>query len=121
MLMIQHLMSRELTQAAKEGDVVTLRRLVRANPDIVYSVTTDQLNTPLHIAASNGHVEFVEDVLLYMNRTMGIILSENSDGDTPLHVAVRAGHLGVVEHLIHYLSEIEANLKVHVLLICILF
>jgi len=55
-------------------------------------------NTPLHEAASRGHVKVVK-LLLERGADPNI---QNKDGDTPLHLAASNGHFDVVELLLEH-------------------
>ena len=60
--------------------------------------------TPLQLAAQNGHLCVVE--CLY---NQGCELSVNDvDNSTPLHYAATNGHLSVVEYLVNHKSDINA-------------
>ena len=71
--------------------------------------TNQNLCTPLHNAAMNGHLK---QVTLLMDR--GAIFSSAHDGYSPLHYACQNGHLSVVKKLlerhsfqIHYVTKAE--------------
>ena len=63
------------------------------------------LDTPLHIAARNGDVDKVRELL---EGGMYGVECPDEFGRTPLHVAARGGHLGVVRVLI---SEYKASMN----------
>jgi ankyrin repeat protein/uncharacterized protein YjgD (DUF1641 family) len=89
-----------LLQAAKDGDVAELRRLVAAG------INVDEQNavgmTGLHWAAGYGHVEAIR-VLVELGANKD---AKTVGGGTPLHGAVGAGHLEAVK----VLAECGANI-----------
>lgn len=93
----QH-MSTELQLAARNGNVESLRSMIRENPKILLS-TTVQGQTALHIAARLGHRAFVEEIF---KQDESLLRLRNADGDTPLHVAARSGHAELADFLVNY-------------------
>jgi ankyrin repeat protein len=63
---------------------------------------TAEKNTVLHIAAEQGHVELVEQII---HRDNSLLVSENSRNETPLHLAARAGHCRVVALIVFLAQE----------------
>ncbi|KAJ0963614.1 hypothetical protein J5N97_028736 [Dioscorea zingiberensis] len=61
------------------------------------SITTASIDSPLHIAASLGHTEFAEEVIV---RNPDLASELNSRGLSALHLASAHGHLPIVKHLI---------------------
>nr|CAD1841112.1 unnamed protein product [Ananas comosus var. bracteatus] len=93
----QH-MSTELQLAARNGNVESLRSMIRENPKILLS-TTVQGQTALHIAARLGHRAFVEEIF---KQDESLLRLRNADGDTPLHVAAQSGHAELTDFLVNY-------------------
>ena len=81
-----------LIAAAGEGNPSAVQGLIRRK--IALQKTDYEGNTPLHVAAKNGHHELVS--LLwdrYVNKC-------NNQGKTPHHIAIEYGHLAVLKELI---------------------
>ena len=67
--------------------------------------------TPIHLAASNGHLKIVELFMETMdNKNPGILHIGGFDGDvvckTPLHLAAENGHQGICELILQNIDEI---------------
>jgi len=58
------------------------------------SLKNDEGSTPLHFAASKGHVE-----IIHLLVKISDVNEKNRFGDTPLHFAVRWGHVDAVSAL----------------------
>ncbi|EPE09130.1 ankyrin repeat containing protein yar1 [Ophiostoma piceae UAMH 11346] len=101
--------------------------------DVLEAVVDDSRNTPLHMAAGNGHWDIVAFLLQLIRRTPAVdpsaaspptpeayevrrkafVDASNSHGNTALHWAALNGHLKVVQLLIEYgsASPLEVNDK----------
>lgn len=77
------------------GDLASVKRFVEsgANVDTRTWLTHE---TPLHLAARNGHA----DVVKYLLEHRAAVNTRDEGGATPLHSASRAGHLKVMEALL---------------------
>ncbi|CAM6038729.1 unnamed protein product [Sphagnum compactum] len=71
------------------------------------NATNDEENTPLHLAAKEGHVKIV-DVMLQFAREL-TINANNIRGNTPLHLAAIHGHVDVVNKLLEPKFEVGLN------------
>lgn len=60
------------------------------------TVLTQNKNTPLHIAALNGHIEFVTALLEYP-QNFDLL---NSHVESPIHLAVKSGNIEILNKLI---------------------
>ncbi|KAM4084672.1 hypothetical protein ACB094_08G150500 [Castanea mollissima] len=92
-------MQPDLYTAAKRGDTDFIKILKAGDLEgPVLSQKTPQLNSILHIAASLGHSQLVEEMLnnhdIYEHRLEG-----NSAGEFAVHVAARCGHLSTLKKL----------------------
>jgi len=84
------LLSTDLLEAARRGDLATITRLLDESDDAVRQ--HDERNcTALHFAAAGGHLEAVE-LLLDAGAELE---AADVDGDTPLLWAAHAGHVEV--------------------------
>lgn len=72
-------------------------------------------NTPLHVAAAGGHVQFVKLALQFASRTAGdqeatkLVRVENFKGGTILHDAVRAQRIELVQLLLDNGALVDAR------------
>jgi len=62
-------------------------------------------DTPLHLAAENGHFSVVEYLI---NQKADIIVKGDFDR-TPLHHAAKNGHFSVVEYLVNQKADINTK------------
>ncbi|MEZ5536092.1 MAG: ankyrin repeat domain-containing protein [Thiolinea sp.] len=81
--------------AALQGNEARIRGLVEqgANP----SSGTPYGETPLHVAASRGHLK----PIIYLANHGGSVNARTKNGWTPLHHAARFGHYQAVKYLLH--------------------
>lgn len=112
-------MSQELAQEeydiiiedARYGDLETLQEIfseIDANAVLLKIRESETLNTPLHMASANGHLEVVKYLLslLPSDKAKELVSVENFEGNTTLHWASLNGHLPIVELLC---DEYEAD------------
>ncbi|KAI6682175.1 hypothetical protein NL676_036056 [Syzygium grande] len=80
-------MESELYEAAVRGDVPSLLGLLGKDKLLLTRIMTgNRTETPLHIAAMLGHLDFVEEVL-----DRKAELAREQDPSTPLHLAAAKG------------------------------
>jgi ankyrin repeat protein len=84
----------EIHDAAKSGDLVKVKALLKGNPDLVFSKDNDG-RTPLHWAAAGARKDVVE--LLLVNQAE--VNAKNKEGWTPLHWAALQGQKDMAELL----------------------
>ncbi|XP_028752076.1 ankyrin repeat-containing protein At5g02620-like [Neltuma alba] len=95
---------RVLYEASYEGSVSTLNMLIQQDPLILHRINsrTILIETPLHISALLGHLEFTEALLAHKPK---LALELDSFRSTPLHVASAEGHIDVVKQLLLYYDD----------------
>jgi ankyrin repeat protein len=94
----------EIHDAVNNNDLAEVRRLISANPTLVFSKDEDGF-TPLHLAASDGYKEIAE-LLLASNANVN---ARDNHLSTPLHqVAASGGHADLMELLIDHKADVNA-------------
>ncbi|KAM3699381.1 hypothetical protein ACJW31_05G021500 [Castanea mollissima] len=89
---------RELYKAAGNGCKTTLDRLILKDPHLLSKISLTSLSeTPLHISALVGHLEFSKALLLLKPQ---LTLELDSHRRCPLHLASAEGHTEIVQALL---------------------
>ena len=89
----------ELYKAAESGCMITLSRLKEKDPHFLHRISqTSFSETPLHISALVGHLEFSKALLLLKPQLAG---KEDSHNRCPLHLASAEGHIEITQALLH--------------------
>ncbi|KAL3745631.1 hypothetical protein ACJRO7_014707 [Eucalyptus globulus] len=97
-------MESELYEAAMKGDVPSLLELLKKDKLLLDRIMIgNHTETPLHIAAMLGHLEFVEEVLAQKPE---LVREQDSQSLTPLHLAAAKGYLDIVVSLLRVGPEI---------------
>ncbi|XP_035661357.1 ankyrin repeat and death domain-containing protein 1A-like isoform X1 [Branchiostoma floridae] len=99
-------LSMELIEAAEEGEVTRIQRLVKRGADVNVGDPDRQGNSALHQAVLKGHADVVQ-LLLNAGSQINI---KNQDGDTPLHCAASSNMQGILKLLVNY-SGCSINAK----------
>ncbi|KAL9955881.1 hypothetical protein ACROYT_G037277 [Oculina patagonica] len=92
--------------AAMSGQSTSISLLMATNKAAAI-VTSNDLDTPLHIAAKYGWLPIVESLLV--GRNVRMINLQNNEGMTPLHLACSSGHDQVAEYLLSQGATIEKD------------
>jgi len=71
------------------------------------NASNEEENTPLHLAAKEGHVKIVDAMLQFAGELT--INANNIRGNTPLHLAAIHGHVDVVKKLVEPKFEVDLN------------
>ena len=88
----------ELHKASENGCMVTLHRLIQKDPHIIDKISLTPFNeTPLHISALLGHVDFTR-ALLALKPQLAMDLDFHKR--CPLHLTSANGHVEIVHALL---------------------
>ncbi|KAJ9160026.1 hypothetical protein P3X46_025467 [Hevea brasiliensis] len=78
---------RRMKQAAQVGDIDALYALIRDDRRVLERINEEPfIDTPLHIAASAGHIEFAMEIV---NLKASFARKLNQDGFSPMHLALQ--------------------------------
>ncbi|KAI9089918.1 hypothetical protein K1719_028888 [Acacia pycnantha] len=118
----QEKMIRVLYEASRDGCVSTLRALIQQDPLVLHRINsrTSFTDTPLHISASLGHLEFTKTLLAHKPK---LALELDSFGSTALHIASAEGHIDIVKELLAayeqpcFVSDQQGRIPLHVAVI----
>jgi ankyrin repeat protein len=94
----------EIHNAARDGDLATVRALLRDNPDLVFKKDSDGL-TPLHHAAYGGR----KDVAEFLLANKAEVNAKNNGGRMPLQEAALYARKDVAELLLANKAEVNAK------------
>ncbi|CAI5726319.1 unnamed protein product [Hyaloperonospora brassicae] len=100
-------MSDEVLQCARFGDDQELKTMLQSADNdtrdaLLNFVQPETLNTPLHMACANGHVECVRELLEHGARHV-----PNANGNLPLHWAVQNTHREIVKLLVNGVPDLD--------------
>ncbi|TKY66487.1 Ankyrin repeat-containing protein [Spatholobus suberectus] len=87
-----------LEAAAQVGDIESLYRMIGQDPYVLeYVDAIPFVNTPLHIAAFEGQLQFAGEIMMLKP---SFALKLNQEGVSPIHVALERGHNRIVLRLV---------------------
>ncbi|XP_044497571.1 ankyrin repeat-containing protein BDA1-like [Mangifera indica] len=87
-----------LYEASMRGCVATLNTLIQNDPLILHKISlTPFTETPLHISALLGHVEFTKAIV---SQKPQLVAELDSFKRSPLHLAAAEGHSEIVKELL---------------------
>ncbi|XP_059644826.1 ankyrin repeat-containing protein ITN1-like [Cornus florida] len=91
-------MEQRLYEAAVEGNITSLHELLQEDRLVLDRVVLTCFNeTPLHVAALRGHVDFVKEILARNSELAGELDTRRL---SPLHLASAKGHVEIVKALL---------------------
>ncbi|KAF8032345.1 hypothetical protein BT93_D1307 [Corymbia citriodora subsp. variegata] len=93
-------------EAAKLGDIDSLKAIISGNGEDLFHQTTPKKNNILHIAAQHKQVHLIEH-LLQCPLGLSLLWQDNYKGDTPLHVAAKAGSCEAIRVFINLTKSLD--------------
>ncbi|XP_050376582.1 ankyrin repeat-containing protein BDA1-like [Argentina anserina] len=91
-------MDGRLKMASQSGDIDFLYTLIKEDGELLDHITRlPFVDTPLHIAASEGHVQFAMEI---MRLQPSFSRKPNQDGFSPMHLALQSGKTSMVIRLL---------------------
>jgi len=92
--------AKDICKAAAQGDLHRVKELLAAGEDIMKTSRAQGGQTPLHLAALNGHLELTK-FLLEEGADVNFIGPNISNQETVLHAAVKGRHGAIVQLLLN--------------------
>ncbi|KAF3450559.1 hypothetical protein FNV43_RR06648 [Rhamnella rubrinervis] len=93
---------KRLYEASMEGSVAILNLLIQKDPLILSKISlTTFCETPLHISALLGHVDFTRQLLAHKPKGPQLAAELDLFKRAPLHLASAEGHAEIVQALLH--------------------
>jgi len=94
-----------LHKIAQTGTIASLRWLLKCGFGINVNIKDNYGRTPLHIAASSGHVNIAKELV----HRKADINCEDANGNTPLRVALEKGQQDIIQLLLHHSAQTEGT------------
>ncbi|KAK7858635.1 ankyrin repeat-containing protein bda1 [Quercus suber] len=92
-------MDERMKQAAESGDINALHQLIEEDVNLLDHIDqVPSVQTPLHIAASVGHILFATSMMILKP---SFTRKLNLDGLSPIHLALQNRHIELVHQLLH--------------------
>jgi ankyrin repeat protein len=96
--------SEQLKAAAEAGNINLLYAVIQDDPYILERIDLRPfVDTPLHIAASMGHLQFAIEI---MRLKPSFALKLNQQGFSPIHLAMQNGHKTMVSRFVNINKEL---------------
>lgn len=96
---------------ARFGDVTNAKRTLQNHPSLVYLLNSEG-ETPLYIAAREGHIDILEILINYVKPDeMEELATRSIDKHTALHVAIENHHAGVVFWLVKEVPQLANHIN----------
>ncbi|XVE81068.1 hypothetical protein DITRI_Ditri15bG0033500 [Diplodiscus trichospermus] len=97
-------MDETLRRAAWEGNVSDLYKLIKRDGNVLRRIDeVEFINTPLHIAAEEGCIEFAMEI---MSLKPSFARKLNQEGLSPIHLAIEKGHKELVLNLVENAKDL---------------
>lgn len=106
MVCVESMMDLMLFKAARDGNIEAFLELLEGDPLILERLATTTADTPLHVAAMLGHLDFAKEVLKHKTNVVEYVKELNQHGYSPIHLAAANGHVYVVEMLLGISHEL---------------
>ncbi|KAF5933666.1 hypothetical protein HYC85_029837 [Camellia sinensis] len=109
-----------LHYAARFGYVLRARDLLNADKSVAYIVDKDNKKTALHLAASQGHVRVLEELISHCMDSWEIV---DGRGQNMLHIAVKNGKKRAIKFILQNFplsslinqKDVDGNTPLHLL------
>ncbi|MFP3030993.1 MAG: ankyrin repeat domain-containing protein [Wolbachia sp.] len=95
----------KLLEAAKSGNIDDVENLLNREEKVQVNAENEFEETPLHLAAQNGH----KDVVEFLFSKGAKVDVKNKFEETPLHFAAQNGHKDVVEFLFSKGAKVDVK------------
>ena len=95
--------NRDIFTAAEKGDQNKVEAILLRDPTLANAHQPNGGRTPLHFAASRGHLEVAKLLIAYR----ADVNATTNHGATPLHWATTNGHKNVIEVLLANKADIN--------------
>jgi ankyrin repeat protein len=94
----------QLKAAAESGDINLLYTVIRNDPSIFEHIDLIPfVETPLHIAASRGHLQFATEIMMLKPSFSWKL---NAEGFSPIHLAMQNGQTMMVSRFVNINKEL---------------
>ena len=95
-----------LFKAARDGNIEVFLEFLKNDPLILEDVAATTVDTPLHIAAMLGHLDFENEVLKHKTNVVEYVKELNQHGYNPIHLVAANGHVVVLGMLLEISHEL---------------